>query len=155
MEVKFRLLEYSSPRMSNERLFQQRQAFYKGRAKIYLRHFQINSTGPRSIRENHATKLSEIFETEGISRLNPENYIKVSINNDVLQQALAANGRTEAALRHGPLDFLNLPDVRLNVLHGNHRLLAAVKNSAPWWVAELYSDGKIHIPSLVQLLTSS
>lgn len=71
--------------MSNEHIFRQRQNFYKGRAKIYLRHFQIDSTGPRSIRESYATKLSELFESEGLSRLNPENYIKVLINNDVLQ----------------------------------------------------------------------
>lgn len=125
-----------------ENVFQERQRWYKGRAKIYLRHFQIDELGPRTIRDSHVDRLDRIFQSEGLSRLKPENYVKVSISNEVLQQALAAQNETEAFL-NGPLHFLNLPDeVRLNILHGNHRVLAAIKRSAGWWVAEFYSDGK-------------
>lgn len=125
-----------------EDVFQERQNCYKGRAKIYLHHFQIDNLGPRTIRDSHVDRLDKVFQSEGLSRLSPENYVKVSISNDVLQQALAAQDETGAFL-HGPLHFLNLPnEVRLNILHGNHRILAAIKRSARWWVAEFYSDGK-------------
>ncbi|KAJ5593093.1 hypothetical protein N7537_009997 [Penicillium hordei] len=131
--------------MSQEEVFQDRQNYYKGRAKVYLHHFQIDNMGPRIIRDSHVDRLDRIFQSEGLSRLNPENYVKVSIGNDVLQQALVAQGETEAFL-NGPLNFLNLPDdIRLNILHGNHRVLAAIKRSARWWVAEFYSDGHFDI----------
>ena len=125
-----------------EDLFQERQRWYKGRAKVYLHHFQIDDMGPRIIRDSHVDRLDRIFQSEGLSRLNPENYVKVSIGSDTLQQALDAQGETEAFL-NGPLNFLTLPDeMRLNILHGNHRVHAAIKRSARWWVAEFYSDGK-------------
>jgi hypothetical protein len=100
-------------------------------------------------------RLDRVFQSEGLSRLNPENYVKVSISNDVLQQALAAQDETEAFL-NGPLRFLNLPDeVRLNILHGNHRVLAAIKRSARWWVAEFYSDGKTFYLTLMCTISHS
>lgn len=111
-------------------MFQERQRYYKGRAKIYLHYFQIGNLGPRTIRDSHINQLDRIFQSEGLSRLNPENYIKVSISNDILQQALAAQNKTEAFL-NSPLHLLNLPDrVGLSILHGNHRVLAAIKRSA-------------------------
>ncbi|KAJ6133132.1 hypothetical protein N7471_008347 [Penicillium samsonianum] len=138
--------------MSQEDVFQDRQSYYKGRAKIYLRHFQINDSGPRTIRDSHVDRLDRVFQSEGLSRLNPENYVKVSISNDVLQQALATQDENEAFLT-GPLHFLNLPDeVRLNILHGNHRVLAAIRRSARWWVAEFYSDGKTFYLTLLSTI---
>lgn len=69
--------------------------------------------GPRTIRDSHIARLDRIFQSEGFSRLSPENYVKVS----VLQQALAARDETEAFL-NGPLDFLKPPnEVLLNIVN--------------------------------------
>ncbi|KAJ5741084.1 hypothetical protein N7493_000956 [Penicillium malachiteum] len=120
----------------------ERQQFYKGRAKISLHHFEINKSAPRTINEFNVQNMDRCLQSEGISRLNPDNFVKVLIDASVLEQALATQNASEAIL-HGPLQFLNLPDTtRLHVLQGNLRILAATRRSVKWWVAELYTyDG--------------
>ncbi|KAJ6024790.1 hypothetical protein N7540_005587 [Penicillium herquei] len=115
------------------------QEFYRGRAKIFLHHFAINQSAPRAINEFNVQRMDRYFQSEGILRLNPDNFIKVLIDSTVLEQALASQNHSEAML-HGPLQFLHLPDTaRLHVLQGNLRVLAAKKRSLKWWVAELYT----------------
>ncbi|THC92152.1 hypothetical protein EYZ11_008367 [Aspergillus tanneri] len=118
---------------------------YRGAAKIRLQHFAFNRNIPdvRTIRESHIKALVNTFESEGCLRLNPDNFVKVLISDEILQQSLSRQSLSETDLfEPGEPHMLDLPEnVKLPVLHGKHRLLAAERFLwDKWWIAHLYSD---------------
>ena len=120
--------------------------YYRGKAKINLRHFDLhrNTPGVRTISDKHVKSLINTFETEGCLRLNPDNFAKVLINDEVLRQSLTRQELEDTdLLEAAETHFLDLPsDARLTVLHGKHRLLAAESFLwDKWWIVQLYSDG--------------
>ena len=130
--------------MSNDWIHSAKQSSYRGRAKVMLGHFDLSDTpGTRTTREEHINSLVRVFESEGCIRSSPDNYVKVIVERNLLQQCLTGQGLSEAHL-HGELQFLDFPsDFRLTLLHGKHRLLAAERFLwDKWWVAEFYSEGK-------------
>lgn len=130
--------------MSDDWIHSAKQSSYHGRAKVMLGHFDLSDTsGTRTIREEHINSLVRVFESEGCMRSSPDNYVKVIVERNLLQQCLTGQGLSEAHL-HGELQFLDFPsDFQLTLLHGKHRLLAAERFLwDKWWVAEFYSEGK-------------
>lgn len=111
-----------------------KKSSYRGRAKIHLRNFSIGP-GPRSIRGEHIRALVRIFESEGCSRLNPENWVKVLVPSDIEFDVDINDDRF--------VPLLDLDEnIRFTVLQGKHRLLAAKTHSVDWWIAEFYSEGE-------------
>ncbi|KAJ6123317.1 hypothetical protein N7512_005782 [Penicillium capsulatum] len=128
--------------MSDDWIHSAKQSSYHGRAKVMLGHFDLSDTsGTRTTREEHINSLVRVFESEGCMRSSPDNYVKVIVERNLLQQFLTGQGLSEAHL-HGELQFLDFPsDFRLTLLHGKHRLLAAERFLwDKWWVAEFYSE---------------
>jgi hypothetical protein len=110
----------------DERIHSKKRAFYKGRAKVSLRNFELNGSGSRTIREKHIASLVKTFRSKGYIRLNPDNFMKALISSDVLQQSLSEQGLSGTDLRDkSRLYFVSFPKgFKLNVLHRMHRLLA-------------------------------
>jgi hypothetical protein len=131
----------------DQAIFSEKSDSYRGIAKIPLHHFTFEKVipGVRTIRQNHIDALVNSFESEGCFRLNPDNFVKVLINDEILQRCLRRqNLRENDLLQPGEPHFLDLPDgIKLTVIHGKHRLLAAETFLFDkWWIAQLYSDGK-------------
>lgn len=129
----------------DERIHSEKKAFYKGRAKVSLRNFGLNSSGSRTIREKHIAALVKTFRSEGCIRLNPDNFVKTLISSDVLEQSLREQGLNGTDLHdESRLHFVSFPEsFKLNVLHGKHRLLAADQFLCDkWWVAEFFCEGE-------------
>ncbi|KAL4985855.1 hypothetical protein BDW68DRAFT_179307 [Aspergillus falconensis] len=122
-----------------------RASYFRGVAKIPLQNFDFERIipGVRTIRESHVQALVRTFESEGCLRLNPDNYVKVIIAENALQQCLTQQDLSEDDL-HGEQEphFLNLPPgEKVVVLQGRHRLLAAERFLwDKWWIARLYSE---------------
>ncbi|KAJ5733294.1 hypothetical protein N7533_013741 [Penicillium manginii] len=108
-----------------------------GRAKVRLNNLDLLTTTTRTIREEHIQALVEKFQSEGCTRLNPDNYIKVLVSED-FPYSLNDN------VLHDD-EVLGLPDnIQLTVLHGKHRILAAKRFFFlldSWWIADFYTEG--------------
>jgi hypothetical protein len=121
--------------------------YYRGVAKVDLRHlsFERLIPGVRTIRQSHVKALVNTFESEGCLRHNPDNFVKVLIKDEILQQVLQRQNLSQNDLLGSEEPcFLEFPeDIKLTVIQGKHRLLAAEQQPLDrWWIAHLYSDGK-------------
>jgi hypothetical protein len=140
----------------DERIQTEKRAFYKGRAKVSLRNFELTGSGSRTVVEKHIAALVKTFRSEGCIRLNPDNFVKALISSDVLEQSLSEQGLGGTDLRdESRLHFVSFPEgFKLNVLHGMHRLLAADRFLCDkWWVAEFYCEGEALTGSARELET--
>ncbi|KAJ5109964.1 hypothetical protein N7532_002609 [Penicillium argentinense] len=107
------------------------QRFYRGRAKVRLNNLDVTGVSARTTREEHIQVLVEKFQSEGCIRLNPDNFIKALVCDNILPN------RDDSEIQ-----TLDLPDdIKLTVFHGKHRVLAA--DRFLWdklWIADLYSE---------------
>ena len=124
--------------------FEERQSNYRGSAKIKLKHLQFDTTA--FVDPKNVARLTQIFEIEGCHRLDLEHHVPAMISDRVLQSNLRLSNITGADLMRNRIPpKLKLPkDVKINCLHGKHRIAAA--NSFlylpddKWWTVDLYSD---------------
>jgi hypothetical protein len=68
----------------DERIYSEKRAFYKGRAKVSLRNFELNSSGSRTVGEKHIAALVKTFRSKGCIRLNLDNFMKALISSNIL-----------------------------------------------------------------------
>lgn len=104
--------------------FSEQLTSFRGFAKISLHNFDFKRVipGVRAIHENHVLALLQTFKSEGCQRLDPDNYVKVILPEDVLQQSLHQQGLSEHDL-HGEHEphHLELPEGgKATVLQGKH-----------------------------------
>lgn len=137
---------------ADERLLLVKSAWYRGKAKINLRHLVAEdrrTRGVRTVDPKIVKNLVNIFRLEGCFRLEPEHHVPVLISERLLEDVLRETQKRRADLMgYGePPHLLLADDVRLKVLHGQHRLLAAEQYLwDKWWVVDIYSDGKLLRP---------
>ncbi|TKA80621.1 hypothetical protein B0A49_04907 [Cryomyces minteri] len=133
--------------------FTQKQAHYRGRAKVKLLHLAFEGEhvpGSRWVDEKNVQRLVQVFETEGCYRLEPEHFVPALVRQADLDHALAASGLTQAELLDcGTIPpTLSLPSqCSLLCLHGRHRVEAAHRHLGAfekWWVVDLYIDDLPH-----------
>jgi len=95
--------------------------------------------------EKNVARLKGIFEVEGCTRLDPENYVPVLISEEQLQDGLKVSGITKTQLLQPekvPPILQFSPATRLECLHGKHRIAAAKQillAGDQWWTVDLYS----------------
>jgi len=143
----------------------ERSRAYLGRAKILIHKlvFEVDKfCEARPLDGKNVSRLHNIFELEGCSRLNPDNYVPTLINRKVLTGALGKGGSLDVSL--GGCEELSLLKVEepLICLHERHRLAAATRYffqpEQKWWIVNLYLDGMradLSPRDLVSLLISS
>jgi len=115
---------------------------YRGSFKVPLDQISLEGT-PHDTRQRdpkNVTRLLESFALEGCNKLQPENYISVLVNGaDLPSQNILPNTYSEE-----PPAFASKSSVVC--LDGHHRIQAAREYLAGedrWWVAHVYSDGKV------------
>jgi hypothetical protein len=112
--------------------------FFKGRAKIRLCNLDVTTTSTRTTREEHIHALVQKFQSEGCVRLNPDNYVKLLVPSDFRYASSLSDHISSDD------EVLDLPDhVRISVLHGKHRILAADRALwDKWWITDFYTESK-------------
>lgn len=105
-------------------------------AKVRLSNLDVTTTSARTIREEHIQALVEKFQSESCIRFNPDNYIKVLVDDD-FPYSLSNDVSTSDQV-------LDLPDdSKITILQGKHRVLAAeifLCHLDKWWIADFYTE---------------
>jgi hypothetical protein len=130
-----------------QRISRDKLAKYKGSAKVSIAHLDFPHPC-RQINSRVIERLKRDFEGEGCIKDKQTNRIPAIIDDSILQiglEKLAINTETFKAVSNSDPPKLHLErDVKLECLHGQHRVLAAKEalvSSERWWVVDLYSTG--------------
>jgi Protein of unknown function (DUF3723) len=123
-------------------------AKYKGTAVVWIAHLHFPNPC-RQVDRKVIKQLKRDFEGEGCIREKPTNWVPAIIDEPTLQAVLGnlATGAeaVRVASKANP-PKLNLGrEVKLECLHGQHRILAAkefLDSSQRWWVVDLYSTSQ-------------
>jgi hypothetical protein len=122
-------------------------AKYKGSAEVSIAHLDFPHPC-RQIDRKVIERLKRDFEGEGCIKDKQINRIPAIIEDSILQiglEKLAINTETFKAVSNSDPPKLHFGcDVKLECLHGQHRILAAKEFLVPskrWWVIDLYSTG--------------
>ena len=129
-----------------------------GRAKVGLEHLHFPPRNRcQNFDERKRGRLVSIFALEGCLRNDPDHYIPALINQEVLHGALRSSGLNLRDLntKEEP-PWLNLQDVQIKCLHGQHRIEAAKIFLSPfdeWWIVDFYDEGRDLRPYLDPVFT--
>ncbi|KAF7166680.1 hypothetical protein CNMCM6106_002396 [Aspergillus hiratsukae] len=130
-----------------ERTMARAAEYFRGHAKILLRHLEFHSPlfASRAFDPTHVERLKNVFQQDACARSEPCNFISAVIDDDTLNQAIIQSSATVEALRsETEMPFLLLPNgYRLRCLYGRHRVEAAKEVLIPgdsWWSVTLYHD---------------
>lgn len=123
---------------------------FKGTARIYFSHLDFPSP-VRLVDPQIVKSLNRTFAIAGCLQSELDYRIPAIIKSQTIDSALEALGISaetfKATSSHQPR-VLQLPDgVRLECLHGQHRILAAASAlpvSDHWWTVDLYGNGLLH-----------
>ena len=129
-----------------QRIASDKLAKFKGAARVSIQHLEFPHP-TRPIDRKAIRQLIREFDGEGCIREEASHRIPVVIDNSILQAALERLSLTAETFRskadHPP--FLKLGSgVKLECLHGQHRVLAAKEHLAAsqlWWVVDIYGTG--------------
>lgn len=135
------------------RLLRDKRVHYYGRAKVLLQDLQYHGSSARGeINKKQIDHLKKLYNDEGCMRLHiPENFVPAVISSADLVAGLQYSGLRRLDLqRDGEPFFLRFPEnIKIKVLHGEHRLRAAEEFLEPtdrWWSTVLYSESKDRNP---------
>ncbi|KAH8674430.1 hypothetical protein BGZ60DRAFT_403952 [Tricladium varicosporioides] len=127
------------------RISKDKLAKYKGSALVAIAHLAFPHPC-RQVDRKIIEQLKRDFEGEGCKIEEPNNRIPAIIDDPTLQEVLeklATSAETFRAASKGDPPRLQLDhNVKLECLHGQHRVLAAKEFLLPprrWWVVDLYS----------------
>ncbi|KAA8642578.1 uncharacterized protein ATNIH1004_011523 [Aspergillus tanneri] len=127
-------------------LSSERNRKYQGAAKIRLDQIGLHPSLSRQLEPQNVERLCEIFNKDGIRRLDIQNHVTAVVSLRHLQTALRdARVSTDELLTNPPEEYpyLHFPIGQIRCLHGQHRLKAGEELLAPsdqWWTVDLYSD---------------
>ena len=129
-----------------QRILNDKLAKFKGAARVMIEHLEF----PHPIRQIDKKTIRQLvrdFDGEGCIREEPSHRIPVIMDNSILRAALEKISLTAETFRasadHPPILELG-GDVKVECLHGQHRVLAAKEHlpaSQRWWVVEVYGTG--------------
>ena len=129
-----------------QRIASDKLAKFKGAARVSIQNLDF----PHPIREVDQKVIDQLirdFDGEGCIRAEPSHRIPAVIDNSILQAALQKISLTAESFKakadHPPVLKLG-SGVKLECLHGQHRVLAAKEHlpaSQWWWVVDLYGTG--------------
>ena len=131
------------------RRFQDKQANYRGCARIDLKFLSLAEThGEAShLDERNVARLVQVFELEGCLRSEIEHRAPVLISELDLQTSLQRSGFAPQSLIDQSQPMLDFPQgTYLRCLHGKHRIMAASQHLMPgdkWWSVDLYLDSEM------------
>jgi hypothetical protein len=136
------------------KLIEDREENFRGTVCVSLRRLIFKPEYSRDVDEKNVQRLKRIFSREGCLRLLPSNHVPAIIDERDLHAALQYSGRTLSDLLNSAQDAppkLTLPPgYMLECIHGQHRILAALKVLEPkdeWWAVDLYLSGLSMVPS--------
>lgn len=132
---------------------EEKHSSFRGSARIQLKHLQFEekieqrrSGDDFHLDTKNVDRLTHIFEIEGCLRLDVDNYVPAIIGEETLQDSIRTSGLkdgSELLDRRVPPKLRLPPALKLQCLHGRHRIAAANEFLLPgdkWWVVDLYSD---------------
>ena len=137
---------------------------FRGSARIHLKHLHFEEPSDKSMSlhldPKNVARIIKIFELEGCLRMEEEHRIPAIIEDGLLQEALRLSSLTNTALVSARVPpELQLPQsIKLNCLHGRHRIAAAQEFLLPgnkWWTVDLYSGGSSAVYSDLDRSTNS
>lgn len=141
-----------------ERISNDKRAKYRGSAQVSIEHLDFPHPC-RHIDTKVIEQLIRDFEGEGC--IKDTNRIPAIIDDSVLRaglKKLAMSAESFKAVSNSVPPWLDLErDVRIECLHGQHRILAAkkfLKSSKRWWIVDFYSSGQCIEYSLRSTLIS-
>lgn len=143
-------METSSPESLaaiEQRIASDKLAKFKGAARVSFQHLEfLHPT--RQIDRKTIRQLIRDFDGEGCIREEPSHRIPIIADNSILQAALEKLSLTAETFRaqadHPPVLELG-SGVKLECLHGQHRILAAKEHLAAsqwWWIVDIYGTGR-------------
>ena len=128
-----------------DQVVQERLRYYRGCAKVEVRHLAFESEhvlGSRPLDMDNVNRLVKIFNIEGCSHFEPEHRVAAIISEEILNQSLLRSNTTQEALFDIDPPVLIFEDnTKLLCPYGKHRLKAAEEFGEDWWLVELYLDG--------------
>ena len=138
------------PQTDQEKLLAEGRLRFLGVARVKLQVLQFPWSDWRDLDKKKVEWLKGIFKESECNRLDPQNYVSVSIDEEELRAAVerSPNVQQETLLStDATLAELVFPaGYRLTCLHGFHRVLAGREFLRPWdkwWVVKLFSIGKV------------
>jgi hypothetical protein len=143
-----------------QKISEDKHAKYKGTAQISIEHLDFPHPC-RQVDKKIIEQLKRDFEGEGCIKDQPNNWIPAVIHDSTLQAALeklaTSTEKFKAASKEKPLQLHFPHGVKLECLHGQHRILAAkefLDQSDLWWTVDLYDTSQcIESSSLSSELT--
>lgn len=131
----------------DERVYRDKLAKYLGSARVWITHLDFPYPS-RQINRRIITQLKRDFDGEGCIKEQPDHRIPAVIDNSVLRaglQRLAISTETfRATSKDNPPQLHLGSGIKLECLHGQHRVVAAKEHLVPslrWWIVDLYSSG--------------
>jgi hypothetical protein len=138
------------------KLAEDREENFRGTACVSLRKLIFKPEYSRDVDKKNVERLKRIFARQGCLRLSPSNHVPAIINEQDLKVALQYSRKTLDDLLNSSQDAppkLTLPpNYKLECLHGQHRILAALETLTPkeeWWTVDFYLSGLTLKPSSV------
>jgi hypothetical protein len=137
----------SESQVIEQRISSDKLTKYKGTALVLIAHLHFPFPC-RQVDKKVVDQLKRDFEGEGGIKDLPINRVPAIIDQSILQAGLNKLATSPEAFRATSRDNpprLHLArDVKLECLHGQHRILAAKEYLPPskrWWAVDLYSTG--------------
>lgn len=128
-----------------DKIAQDKLAKYKGSAQVSITHLDFPHPC-RQVDRRIVEQLKKDFEGQGCMR--HSNRVPAIIDDSILETALGdintQSFRTSSTTSPPKLHFGD--NVKLECLHGQHRVLAAEEFFAPrkrWWIVDFYATGEL------------
>lgn len=129
---------------------QERYSRYRGTARVDIPQLRLDRSRELLSLE-HVEKLKREYANRGCLRLEPANRIAALVSQQELATILSHSNLSPVMLLHGadtgdkPPKLMLPVNATLRILHGQHRLEAALLHLPPddaWWTVGLFLDGK-------------
>jgi Protein of unknown function (DUF3723) len=140
------MAEYTLLNAREERISADKLAKYRGSARVSIEHLEFPHPC-RQIDTKVIKRLIRDFEGEGC--IKETNRIPAIIDDSTLYaglKKLAMSAESFKTVSNSAPPWLDLqPDMKVECLHGQHRILAAqqfLAASKRWWIVDFYSTGK-------------
>ncbi|KAG0645121.1 hypothetical protein D0Z07_9209 [Hyphodiscus hymeniophilus] len=131
-----------------QRVCRDKLAKYRGSAKVWISHLEFPHPS-RQVDRRVIEQLKRDFDGEGCIKERANHRIPAVIDDSTLQvglEKLSITAETfKVTSRDNPPNLRLKSGIKLECLHGQHRVLAAKEHLIPslrWWIVDLYSTGQ-------------
>ena len=132
---------------------QERYSRYRGTARVDIPRLRLDRSR-QLLSVEHVETLRKEYADRGCLRLEPAHRIAALVSQQELTNILSHSNISQVMLLHGadtgdkPPKVMLPVNATLRVLHGQHRLEAALLHLPPddtWWTVDFFLDGKISV----------